>query len=129
MIQEPLSETRRNERTVLVVDDDGDNRYLLSCALRHADFVVHEAVDAHEALRLLRSQISFDVVVTDVQMPGEIDGGLLAETIRVTHPAIVVVVVSGLNLLERLRTHGIAFFQKPYLAEEILDYLNRRINS
>lgn len=110
-------------KTVLVVEDDVEVRHLLSQALRSEGYSVHEAVDAHEALRLLHSPIRFDAVVTDVQMPGEIDGILLAESIRVTHPSIRVVVASGIDVSDRLRRSGIAFLRKPYRPVEIFDCL------
>jgi CheY-like chemotaxis protein len=118
-----LPEADPTAKTVLVVEDDVEVRHLLACALRVAGYTVHEAVDALEALRLLRSSIPFDAVVTDVQMPGEIDGILLAETIRVTHPTIKIVVASGLDLTERLRNSGITFLRKPYGPLQMLDCL------
>jgi CheY-like chemotaxis protein len=108
---------------VLIVDDEVEHRYLLSQVLRELGYVVFEAVSGHEALQLLRSSIRFDAVITDVQMPGEIDGILLAETVRSGFPAMKVVVVSGIDVTERLCNKGIAFFRKPYGVTEIVNHL------
>ena len=123
MNNQPVSSTRTNVETVLVVDDEIEHRYLLSHVLRELGYRVFEAVNGHEALQLLRSSIRFDAVITDVQMPGEIDGILLAETVRGSYPAMKIIVVSGIDVTQRLCNTGIAFFRKPYGVSEIVDHL------
>lgn len=127
MNRERISATKSSTKTVLVVDDDVENRYVLGYALRNAGYVVHEAIDAHEALRLLKSSLPIDAVVTDVQMPGEIDGLLLAESVRATHPSVAIVVVSGMDIASHMIKNGLAFFMKPFKVEQILNHLDKTL--
>ena len=57
---------------VLVVDDEGANRYSVSKTLQRVGYMVSESASGEEALENLSSQ-EFDVVLTDIRMPG-IDG-------------------------------------------------------
>ena len=62
----------RNNKFVLVVDDDRDLRYMLSVRLVSAGYVVYEAANGLEALEQMEKH-SFDVVLTDYHMP-KMDG-------------------------------------------------------
>jgi two-component system chemotaxis sensor kinase CheA len=68
-------------RTLLLVDDSPFFRNMLSPVLKAAGYVVTALASAAEALALIRSGRSFDVLVTDIDMPG-MDGFALAEAIR-----------------------------------------------
>jgi two-component system chemotaxis sensor kinase CheA len=68
-------------RTLLFVDDSAFFRNMLSPVLRAAGYEVTAAADAEEALALLKSGRRFDVLVTDIDMPG-MDGFALAEAVR-----------------------------------------------
>ena len=129
MNQELVHKPNPQPKSVLVVDDDLECRYTLAYGLREAGYAVYEAVNASEALRLITSPLSFDAVITDVQMPGEIDGMLLAETIRATLPAVTIVVVSGLDFSETLAASGITFFQKPYRIGLVIEHLDRSLKT
>ncbi len=79
--------------TVLLVEDDDDNRELMAEVLAVAGYAVHSVASGPEALRAL-SERSVDVVVTDLDMPGM--GGLeMARAAKVIAPAVPVVVVTG----------------------------------
>jgi len=87
---------------VLVVDDDGGMRELLLIALRRHGWQTEGAADGRDALAQLGQQ-RFDVVVTDIQMPG-MDGLALLRAIRsLPQPMPVVVQTTLLDpMLERL---------------------------
>jgi two-component system chemotaxis sensor kinase CheA len=68
-------------RTLLFVDDSAFFRNMLTPVLKAAGYVVTATSSAQEALALLKSGRSFDVLVTDLDMPG-MDGFALAETVR-----------------------------------------------
>jgi CheY-like chemotaxis protein len=125
MSPQPLVESSGAGKCILVVDDEIECRYLLAERLRTVGFVVHEASNADEAATLLKSHMAFDAVVTDIQMPGDMDGIMLADSIRASSPAILVVVVSGLNMSGQLERKGTKFFQKPYASEALIDYLKK----
>lgn len=83
----------RNNKSVLVVDDDSDLRYLLSLRLDSAGYRVYGAANGWEALEQMEKH-SYDVVLTDYHMPG-MDGIGLLSVCRVKWPGIPVLFFSG----------------------------------
>lgn len=78
--------------TVLVVEDDVLVRLVIAGYLRDCGYRVLEAASADEAVQLLqRGEAQVDVVLTDVEMPGEMDGFALAQWVRRERPDIEVV--------------------------------------
>ena len=83
----------RNNKSVLVVDDDRDLRYLLSVRLVSAGYRVDGAADGLEALEQMEKH-SVDVVLTDYRMP-KMDGFEFLSVCRVRWPGTPVVVFSA----------------------------------
>ena len=83
----------RNNKHVLVVDDDRDIRYILSLHLVSAGYMVYEAANGLEALEQMKKH-PFDVVLTDYCMP-KMDGFEFLSLCHVKWPGIPVVVFSG----------------------------------
>ena len=83
----------RNNKHVLVVDDDRDIRYILSLRLISAGYMVYEAANGLEALEQMKKH-PFDVVLTDYCMP-KMDGFEFLSLCHVKWPGIPVVVFSG----------------------------------
>ena len=80
-------------RTVLLVEDDADNRELMAEVLEEAGWTVHPAASGAEGLKKL-SETPVDVVITDVGMPGM--GGLeVARAAKRIAPSVPVIVVTG----------------------------------
>ncbi len=91
--------------------------------LRDAGFEVIEAVNADEAIMILESgsTIEIDVVFTDIQMPGSMDGLKLAAAIRKRWPPIKIVATSGiLKVGEDDLPAGSRFLPKPYSPSQIV---------
>lgn len=109
---------------VLLVEDEGLIRMMTAEYLEDEGFTVVEACDGDEAVRLLEKNKPFDVLFTDVQMPGALDGLAVATHIRTRYPALPVLVVSGYaaQLKDRLSILGppLVFIAKPYDMEEIV---------
>jgi len=109
---------------VLLVEDEDLIRLVTSEILQNEGFEVVEAWNGDEAARLLDGPDSFDILVTDVQMPGTLDGVEVAIYARQRHPGIPVLVVSGYaaRLMSRLRglDPAAVFIGKPYRLEEIM---------
>ncbi len=78
---------------VLVIEDDEVTRTLARRMLVEAGYEVEEAVDGVEGLRLF-GQLSPDLVLTDINMPG-LDGHDVIEAIRVMRAEIPIIAVSG----------------------------------
>lgn len=83
----------RNNRSVLVVDDDHNLRYMLSVRLVSAGYMVYGAANGLEALAQMK-QYSIDVVLTDYPMP-TMDGFEFFSLCRMKWPGTPVVVFSA----------------------------------
>jgi CheY-like chemotaxis protein len=95
-----LVATERNS-TVLVVEDEILIRLLIGDELRASGFLVLEAANAEEAMDLLHSGQRIDAVVSDVNMPGSMDGIALTTFVRATLPEIKIIVASGHVLTQK----------------------------
>jgi two-component system, response regulator PdtaR len=103
--------------TVLVIEDDTLVRDMIVDILRDAGFGAVEAGCASEGLRAL-AEHPIDAVITDVDMPGELDGMGLALRIGEFWPKIGVIVTSG-RLAGPLPPQT-QFLAKPFTAERLL---------
>jgi CheY-like chemotaxis protein len=106
---------------VLVVEDDVLVRLAIADHLRDGRYAVIEAANAAEALEVFASGEPVDVVFTDVQMPGSMNGLLLALWLYQHHPRVQVLVTSGKN--DAAVSSGLVaedlFFAKPYRLEAV----------
>jgi CheY-like chemotaxis protein len=100
---------------VLVVEDELLVRVNAVALLEEAGFGVLQAGDADDAIALLESRRDICIVVTDINMPGSMDGLRLAHAIRNRWPPIELVLTSGQM---RVRTEDMParglFLGKPY---------------
>jgi DNA-binding NtrC family response regulator len=108
-------------QTILVVEDEVFIRMSAVAALEDAGFVVLEAKNSREALDLLSRHVETSILMTDVQMPGLMDGLALVAQVQIDYPAIRSIVVSGNTSAEQARNAGaFGFIAKPYLAKTIV---------
>ena len=105
---------------ILLVEDEVLIRMMLVDDLRGRGFNVVEAQNADEALTLLQSRVPFGLVLTDVQLPGSMDGIGLARLLRATRPETKVVIASG--NISRAPSGDVAhaFVRKPYAPDQIV---------
>jgi CheY-like chemotaxis protein len=104
-------------RTILVVEDEVLIRLTVSDYLRASGYQVIEASNADEALRLLEADISIDVVFSDVNMPGSLDGFGLAQWIRRERADVKVILASGAARSAKIAgdpCEKSPFLRKPY---------------
>ena len=80
---------------VLVVEDDPFIRMDLAAMVEDAGFDVFEASDADEAVTVLECQPAIQLLVTDIDMPGSMDGLELARMTRDRWPPVKIIVTSG----------------------------------
>jgi DNA-binding response OmpR family regulator len=112
---------------VLVVEDEHVNRAIMAEALADAGFKVDEAASADEAVRLLDID-GYGLVVTDIHMPGRLDGIDLAQHLHSQHPALPIVFVTGRpDVLARLRGTNIrgTSLAKPFALAELVRVVRR----
>jgi CheY-like chemotaxis protein len=85
----------RTGHTILVVEDDIFVRLDIAEYLRDCGYRVIEAGTAAEAIDVLESNVPIDLVFSDIQMPGEMDGFGLAHWIRQHQPGVKTILTSG----------------------------------
>jgi YesN/AraC family two-component response regulator len=89
-----------------------------------------EAGNSAEALQLLLEHKEVDVLMTDVRMPGEMDGLDLVDCVQRFHPAIRSLVVSGNASARQARDAGaFGFLPKPYMAHSLVRAVRTLIQS
>ncbi|MBX3578433.1 MAG: PAS domain-containing protein [Rhizobiaceae bacterium] len=81
--------------TILVVDDEPLVRMLIVDQLEELGYVVVEAGDGPSALKILNSQRAIALLITDVGLPGGMNGRQLADAARVARPKLEVLFVTG----------------------------------
>ena len=124
----PYAELPMNngKNVVLVVEDSAIIRMGAVDLVRSAGYEALEARDADEAIRMLESRSDIDLVFTDVQMPGTMDGIKLSHYIRERWPPVKLIVASGKAILEESSLpDGSGFFEKPYVDSAIIDAMAR----
>lgn len=89
-----ISVTPRGLGCILLVEDEFLIRMLLADELRDVGYQVIEAVNADEALEVLRG-LTPDAIISDVMMPGSLDGMGLLAAVRETSPNLPVILMSG----------------------------------
>lgn len=112
---------------ILLVEDDVLVRFTTAEVLREAGFDVLEAVDSSEALTLLITGHPLDLVITDIRMPGSMDGIQLASVIKATRPNLPVALLS--SHLDRSEHEADAFVAKPYDPDELVEAVKRLIGA
>ncbi|MNL15385.1 CAI-1 autoinducer sensor kinase/phosphatase CqsS [compost metagenome] len=117
--------------TILVVDDNDTARWLLGEILQTEGYVVLEANCADEAMRILYTRRAIRAVVTDIEMPGSMDGLEMSRLIVAEMPEIAVLLTSGRYwpATEAL-PQTTRFMRKPYSPREVfgnLEILLQRI--
>ena len=81
--------------TVLVVDDEPTVRMLVSEVLGDLGYCVLEAPDGAAALAILKSDERIDLLITDVGLPGAVNGRQVAETAIALRPGLPILVITG----------------------------------
>lgn len=102
--------------SVLVVEDEILIAEMVRETLTEYGFAVHAVSNAADALLHLAGPQPVDVIFTDINLPGEMDGAMLAQKAREVRPDLPVVFASGRwALLDRLRAFpNSVILQKPY---------------
>jgi DNA-binding NtrC family response regulator len=111
---------------VLLVEDEPLVRLLGADVLSHAGYVVIEAENAAEAIKMLETTSNVSLLFTDVNMPGVLDGLDLAKVVHARWPAIRLLIVSGRDQprMVELPSDG-RFLQKPYDMQDMLGQVRK----
>jgi CheY-like chemotaxis protein len=107
--------------SILVVEDEDDVRELVATSLRERGYSVLSVPNAEVALQILLEQVKFDLLFTDIIMPGIMDGYELADRAKELQPDLKVLYATGFSHIsrrEKIRLHG-KLIQKPYRPDEL----------
>jgi CheY-like chemotaxis protein len=126
---DPGSESTAGTETVLVVEDEVLIRMVISAYLRDCGYRVIEAANADEAILVLQQEeLTIDVVFTDTEMPGSMDGFGLSQWIRANRQGLEVILVGSLaraaDAAGELCESG-PTLSKPYEPQAVLDRIKR----
>jgi two-component system response regulator PilR (NtrC family) len=114
---------------LLFVDDEPELRALTAERLGERGFEVVQADTGEKALALLE-QFAFDIVITDLRMPG-IDGTRVIEAALERYPSIVGIVITGYGTMkdavEAIKRGAADFVAKPFQFDELMHVLQKAI--
>lgn len=82
-------------QTVLVVDDEPTVRMLVTEILEDLGYRAIEAADGAAGLQVLQSDVRLDLLITDVGLPGGMNGRQVADAARLTRPDLKVLFITG----------------------------------
>ena len=114
-----MTDGKRSPHAILIVEDDQLLKLLTVDIVEAAGFVAVQADNADEAVAILEARSDIALLLTDINMPGSMDGLKLAHAVRNRWPPIKIIVVSS-----RVPEHDLPvdsrFFAKPYHAETMI---------
>jgi DNA-binding NtrC family response regulator len=113
---------------VLLVEDEALMRMLLCIELSERGIEVVEVATADEALSRLEADRGISAVVTDIRVPGRIDGVQLVRWMQTERPGLPVVVTSGYMGAPGVELpRHVHLFTKPYKPEEVVASIEKLI--
>lgn len=118
----------RTSPVVLIVEDEPIVRFYECEVAEGAGFQTILAGNADEALRELEGPVAVSILVTDVAMPGSMDGVELANTVRARWPEIGIVIVSShVDSVEGDGRADIVYVHKPFTAAQLVAALQSAV--
>jgi two-component system response regulator AtoC len=121
--------TNKNDRTILLGEDDSEVRSYLEMALKCQGYAVKVAQDGEEVIASLQeSPVHISAILLDIVMPRK-DGLETLREIRKLSPSLPVIMVSGasspLNVVEAMKLGATDFLGKPVTPEDLLRAVRR----
>ncbi len=113
---------------VLIVEDEMMLRMRAVDIVEDAGFIPIEALNADEAIQVLESRNDISLLFTDIQMPGTMDGLMLAHAVHARWPHIKIILVSGqIALTDADKPADSRFFPKPLEIQQMIIELQAMI--
>jgi PAS domain S-box-containing protein len=116
---------------ILLVEDDADVRVVMRGVLEASGYQVWEAADGMEALSIWKSKASqIDLLLTDIVMPGGLNGWELAERLREERPVLNVILMSGYSpdIAGKSQPHS-HILPKPFSLESLIETVRRCLDT
>ena len=123
----------RQDAKILVIDDDERYRQTLETILTRSGYQVTGAADAPQALELVKSN-AFDIILSDVRLPGGEDGRDLLQKIRaVQNQDVKMILMTGFSEHhepEKAQELGVvSYLIKPFKSEALLDIIEKSLET
>jgi DNA-binding response OmpR family regulator len=116
-------------RTILIIDDEPNMRWVLGRALEQAGYVVHGATSGDEAANLLLRE-PIDLVLLDLKLKGE-DGLTVLRRLRERRPELVVIILTAYGTVptavEAMQLGAADFLRKPFDVEAVIFKVTRSL--
>jgi CheY-like chemotaxis protein len=125
-----IEKTTEKTPNVLIVEDEMVLRMRAVDIVEDAGFVAVEAVNADQALAILESRSDISLMLSDIQMPGSMDGLKLAHAVHERWPQIKIILVSGhVQVSDTDKPAESRFFGKPLGSEHMIHELQEMIGA
>lgn len=116
------------QQPLLIVEDEMFIRMIAADALEDRGFSIIEAGDAREALEILERSSEIDLIFTEINMPGDLDGLDLAEEVTKRWPHIEIIVTSGGVRLDSAEVPDSGkFLPKPYATDQLVKLVQEQL--
>jgi len=112
-------------KRVLIAEDDDRVRRITVRDVNSLGYQVIEVEDAAAARRVLSARDDIDMLLSDVLMPGDMDGFQLAEWTRASHPTVKVLLVSGYTKGTGGESDAFPLLEKPYELKDLAKALEK----
>ena len=116
-----MNADNHDKTRILIVDDDPSVNMLLRAQLSHLGYAVSQANTAEEALHMLEAERNISLVLSDINLPGILDGHGLLHAIQGTGIHTQVILMSGLDLE---MDKGMPFLRKPFTLNDVATLIN-----
>ncbi|WP_336487492.1 ATP-binding protein [Methylobacterium nigriterrae] len=121
------------DETVLIVDDEPTVRMLVTEVLEDLGYTAIEAADGVAGLRVLQSDVRIDLLVSDVGLPGGMNGRQMADAARVSRPDLKVLFITGYAENAAVGNGhlepGMAVLTKPFVMEALASRIREMIEN
>jgi PAS domain S-box-containing protein len=129
---EPAAGIPSGHERVLLVEDKAEVRAMAARLLTSLGYQILEAESGVSALELINRGTTFDVLFTDIVMPGNVTGIDLAHEVRRQRPGLPILLTSGFSDPETLHAEatalGVQVLRKPYRKAELAEYLRMALD-
>lgn len=116
---------------ILLTEDDANVRHVLETILKGARYTVVTANSGDAALELFHSEPKFDLLVTDIVMPGKLQGTVLAKEVRILQPSLPIIFLSGYAVEATVHGNGLqpedVRLMKPVARQDLLNAVSHRL--
>ncbi|MBI4509656.1 MAG: sigma-54-dependent Fis family transcriptional regulator [Deltaproteobacteria bacterium] len=117
--------------SILVIDDERSMREFLAICLKRAGYRVTTAEEGEQALQVLEAQGPFDLVITDLKMPGPLDGLAILDQVKARAPDTQVIVITAYATTETaisaMKRGAYDYLTKPFKVDEISVVVERAL--